>query len=206
MAQERGEGDETVKRPFAGDPVDQPVEGLVAQERGEGDQLVKGIRRFGIVHDQPIQHLAAEEGSEQDQVLAGEPFIAGVFLHRALHLLLGQDRSQLLRLFEGHLGRFVAGDLRSDLRGAAVAQNVVDADAEELGEVGQLGDVRAAQPALPVADRLKADAHRIGQLHLRHALLLAQAGDVCAHQRHAEDLRRVGFVPIRMIVFHGDTS
>ena len=58
-----------------------------------------------------------------------------------------------------------------------VSEQLVDGNAQDTAQLRQTGDVRHGVAALPAADRLKADGHLLGKLHLGHVFLAAMLGD-----------------------------
>ena len=77
----------------------------------------------------------------------------------------------------------VAGDRLGLMHRRALAEQLVDRDAEQRGQLRQDGNIRAGKIVLPLADRLRADADVLGKLLLRHTEALAVKFDAFSDGR-----------------------
>lgn len=73
-------------------------------------------------------------------------------------------------------------DALSVVRAQPIAQKRVDRQVEKVRELHQHRDLRKALPLLLLAHRRNGDAHRLGQLLLRQALLPAVKADLICHR------------------------
>lgn len=124
----------------------------------------------------PVQHIRRYERRGHDQ-LRHRKLVPHVF-KQLFRLARLDQRRNVQKILGGQIffhGLFM-DELFHDLRAFAVSKQLVDRDAEDLGDLGQFGDVGHGLPPLPVADSLEADAEPVGQLHLRHVALFAQGG------------------------------
>ena len=104
---------------------------------------------------------------------SGNVFYIALLHHFFHHKRLGNLR-RLQHVLPTDLGRIhllLFGKLLHN--GILFPEQLVNADTQYLRQLREFGNIGHGVAALPVGDRLKADTHGIGKLHLRHILLLS---------------------------------